>query len=216
MWLSHRHMTEPERCVAAERDKTRWRGGKSRGQIHCRKKVTDEVVESRWRWRGKRKRPDLQEEGAPSWPYTEAESCSCLYLAQGPQIVKSAPGPCVQTGKNCCHPSQRPGPGTIPAHAIAREEWWDHVVWVHVYLTHVQSWSHSVATNAFKAEVRGYKPWEHLHVDTLMSRVSSLHLALPNGAFMFTAIPHSLHFSFPWASEKGTVSPITIYPRLLK
>lgn len=71
------------------------------------------------------KRPDLQEEGAPSRPYTRAESCSCLYLAQGPQIVKSAPGPCVQTGKNCCHPSQQPQGQARSRFTPAQRGGWD-------------------------------------------------------------------------------------------
>lgn len=50
---------------------------------------------------------DFQEEDAPSLLCTIAVSFSGLYLALGPQIVKRAPGPCVQIGKNCCHPSGR-------------------------------------------------------------------------------------------------------------
>lgn len=51
------------RRAAAER-----RGGaNTRGQIHSlQEKVTDEAAESRWRWKGKRKRPELAGEGCRS------------------------------------------------------------------------------------------------------------------------------------------------------
>lgn len=65
----------------------------------------------------------------------------------------------------------------------------------HTFTSHVQNWSQFV-----KAEARGYKPWKLLHVDTLMRWVTSLHLALPNGAFMFTVISS---FLLPLSIWKG-------------
>ena len=84
----------------------------------------------------------------PRRPCTEAESRSRLYLAQGPQIVKSAPGPSVQTGKDRCHPSRGPGARHDPISrhrtpSQGRSEG-TRVVCAHICVTHVQSWSHSV------------------------------------------------------------------------
>lgn len=155
-----------------------------------------------------RKRSDFEEEGAPSWPCNTAEPRSCLYLAQGPQIVMSAPGPCVQTGKNCCHPSLRPGPGTISCQQI-REEWWDHV-WMHASLTHVQSCSYSKGADACRGNrMRALKELGCQYLDETRGFPALF------SELLFT----DNQFSFPEAFEKGRAPPhVThaIYPTSAK
>lgn len=97
MWLSHRHTAEPLRFMVAERQ----------GRTHELKKCKYTAGEGD-RWGAWEKAAKETEEVAPSRPCTTV--CICLYLAQGPQIVMRAPGPCVLTGKNCCHTYLHPGP----------------------------------------------------------------------------------------------------------
>lgn len=205
MWLSHRHMAEPERCVVAVRkESTNKKVRAEDGQTVGKGDWWD--VEIRWRCKGKGLTEE--EESAPSWPYTTAEPCSCLYLAQGPQIVMTAPGPCVQTGKNCCHPSLRPGPGTISRQHI-REKWWDRV-WVHAYLTNAQSWSYS-----FRTEVTGCKPLTEPASKYINEKGS---FAAHISEFLFTNIQF-LSILLPWSICKGQRNPHptpAIYPHLPK
>lgn len=201
MWLSHRHTTAPERCVGAERrdkmkERPEQRTDSSRGKGDWWEQM--EVKRKKGKW------PGLQEDGAPRRPCAVAESQSRLYLAQGPQIVKRAPGPCVQTGKDRCHPSRGPGPGTIPSHAIAREEWGDPCR-LRARLLYTCAELITVCQSSKKQE--DAKPWK-----LLMGGVSPPHFALPRGVFVFTAFPPPLHSSLPLSSWKGHTYPPSHLP----
>ena len=200
----------------------RWRGvcrcretaqdegeGLSRGHIHRGEKVTDE---SRWRWRGKRgKRPDLQEDGAPS---------QALYRGRVslPSIFSTGTTDCEECSGALCSDRQGPLPSVsgprgqarshlTPSHAIARHRKGGvrgPMSSARTFALHMCRVDHILSA---QREARRYESRE-----PLTGGVSPPRFALPHGVFAFTAVPQPLHSSLPLSSWKGHTYPPSHLP----
>lgn len=204
MWLSHRHMTEPERCVAAERQdkmKERWEQRTDSGKGDWWGGWEQMEVERKKAWLagGGRSSPALYRGRVLllsifSTGTTDCKECSGALCSDRQELLPSVSAPGARHDPGLT-PAQGRGDGTVSSERT--------------FTKHMSGADDILLEQQMPSKQR----WEDtsteklLHVDTSMKWVSSPQLALPNGALVFTTVRQSLHFSFPRAFEKGKASP---------